>query len=73
MKTLIPKVVLDHMAGVEIYPDSYFYRNSAEVQARAIEDAQFLIDINMDGYEDYGKRGKTACKNFLDRTRKKAE
>lgn len=68
MRTLIPKVVLDHMGGAEIYPHTYFARNSNDVQVRAVEDTKYLLAINFSGYEDYPQPITTeSCRNFLKR------
>lgn len=58
----------DKMEGAEIYTESVWYhRNPEEIQKRAVEDAKFLVDMNLDGYEYYGARGLQACKKFLAR------
>ena len=61
----IPKVVIEHMEGAEIYPESNFASNQPNVRARAIEDAEFLLDINFDGYEDY-RREHARVKRFVE-------
>ncbi len=46
VRTIIPKVVLDSLAGAAIYPQSaYFSENPAEICARAIEDAEYLLVV----------------------------
>lgn len=54
MRIRITEVLLDHLAGAEIYPQSiYFSHNPIEIRDHAIEDAEFILAINFDGYEDY--------------------
>ena len=65
MKTVkIPEAVLEMLSGSEIVAHPTYIKNTPDIQARAREDAQYLIDINFDGYEDY-KRSIGQVRKFL--------
>lgn len=68
---VIPKVVLDHMGGSELYPEVIFMRNPQEIRDRAVEDAEYLLAVNFSGYEDYPQPvTANACRNFIKRSSK---
>lgn len=70
MRTVIPKVVLDHLGGSEIYACTYFRQNPESIRIRAIEDAKYLLAINFSGYEDYPQpQTSNACKSFINKTK----
>ncbi len=67
-KTRIPNCVMEYMGGAEIYPASQTYEKiTPEEQARAIEDARYLIDVCGDGYHGNPTRIAKACRTFLQR------
>lgn len=60
----IPNIVLRHLEGADIYADSDYSKNSLPIQQRALEDAEFLIALQFDGYEDFSAKAKRDCIQF---------
>lgn len=61
----IPACVQGYMRGAEVYAENNVYEKcSPGIRARAVEDAQYLIDIGADGIER-PQQVVAACRRFL--------